>query len=317
MAPVEAVPVRPGDRVRRGAPLVVLDGREVDANRVRADATLASAAETVRAAQADVRSAQAALTLARTTHDRVRTLHDKRSATTQELDQAASALDVADAQLGQAQARLSAAHAARDAARAAADAAAIASSYATLRAPFDGVVTERGVDPGSMANPGVGLVTIEDVNGFRLEVSLDEARAATITVGDAVNVRLGERLVADPVPGRVGEMARVDPASHSFIVKIDLPTVEGLRPGLFGRATFVGPSRTSLAVPASAAVRRGQLTFVFIVDGENRARLRAVSPGAADGDHLEILAGLRERDTIITNPPPSLMDGSVVTGARR
>jgi membrane fusion protein, multidrug efflux system len=316
MAPVVAVHVRAGDRVKRGAPLVVLDGRETDANRARAMATLASATDTVRAAQSEVRSAQAALTLARTTHDRVKTLHDKKSATTQELDQAVSALEVADAQFAQAEAHLSAATAAQEATRAASDAAAVASSYPTLTAPFDGIVTERSVDPGSMANPGAGLLTLEDATGFRLEVPLDESRAAAVKVGDTVSVNLGDRQLPNTLSGRVSEIARVDPASHSFTVKIDLPPLNGLRSGTFGRARFTGTPRNGLAVPASAAVRRGQLTFVFTVDRENRARLRTVSSSSVNGDRLEILAGLAENEIVITNPPPSLTDGAPVAGAR-
>jgi RND family efflux transporter MFP subunit len=317
MAPVAAVHVRAGDRVRRGAPLVTLDGRELDANRARAVATLASAAESQLAAESELRSAQAALTLARATHDRIRTLHGQRSATPQELDQAVSTLDVADAQFKQAQAHRSAANAAHDAARAASDAAGIASSYATLTAPFDGVVTERAVDPGSMASPGTPLVTLEEGTAFRVEVSLDESRAATVKVGDTVIVHLDQEAFPDPLSGRVSEIARVDPAAHSFIVKIDLPAVTGLRSGLFARARFTGSPRTTLSVPVSAAIRRGQLTFVFAVDSERRARLRAVSPGITDGDRLEILAGLRANDIVITTPPPSLTDGAAITGSRR
>jgi RND family efflux transporter MFP subunit len=317
MAPVAAVHVRAGDRVRRGAPLVTLDGRELNANRARAIATVASAAESQLAAESELRSAQAALTLARATHDRIRTLHGQRSATPQELDQAVSALDVADAHVTQAQARRAAANAAHDAARAASDAAGIASSYATLTAPFDGIVAERSVDPGSMANPGMPLVTLEDDAAFRVEVSLDESRAATVKVGDTVTVHLDQGSFPDPLPGRVSEIARVDPAAHSLVVKIDLPAMNGLRSGLFARARFTGPSRATLTIPGSAAVRRGQLTFVFAVDGENRARLRAVSPGITDGERLEILAGLGAHDTVITSPPPSLTDGAAITGSRR
>jgi RND family efflux transporter MFP subunit len=317
LAPVVDVHVRTGDRVRRGAPLATLDSRELDANRARARATQVSAAEAVRAAQSEVRSAQAAATLARTTHDRIRTLHEKRSATPQELDQVVLALDGAEAQLGQAQAHLSAANGARDAAQAASDAAAIATSYAILTAPFDGVVTERSIDPGSMASPGAGLFAVEDTSAFRLEVSLDEARAAHITGGEPVEARLGQAEGPDGIAGHVSEISRIDPAAHSFLVKIDLPAVAGLRSGLFGRARFTGPARQTLAIPAAAAVRRGQLTFVFRVDRENRARLQAVSPGAADGERLEILSGLQENDTVIINPPPSLSDGTVVAGASR
>ncbi|HEX5109225.1 MAG TPA: efflux RND transporter periplasmic adaptor subunit [Vicinamibacterales bacterium] len=317
MAAVVAVDVRAGDRVRRGAPLLRLDDREVEANRTRAAAAVVSAAEEVRAAQSEVRSGQAALTLAQTMHERIRTLHDKRSATPQELDQAVAALDVADARFAQAQAHLAAATAAHEAARAASDAAAVARSYATLAAPFDGVVTERSVDPGSMATPGMGLVTVEDIALFRLEVSVDESRAANVKAGDDVRVQIGDGQVPNPVSGRVSEIARVDPSSHNAVIKIDLPSVNGLRSGVFGRAFFKGVPRQGLVVPASAGIRRGQLTFVFTLDRNNRARLRSVSPGIVDGDRLEILAGLRENDIVITNPPPSLMDGAPVTRADR
>ncbi len=317
MAPVAAVHVRAGDRVRRGAPLVTLDSRELDANRTRAIAMLASAAESQLAAESELRSSQAALTLARATHDRIRTLHEQRSATPQELDQAVSALDVAEAQFKQAQAHRAAANAAHDAARAASDAAGIASSYATLSAPFDGVITERAVDPGSMANAGTPLVTLEENAAFRAEVSLDEARAATVKVGDTVTVALDQESFPDPLSGRVSEIARVDPAAHSFVVKIDLPAVNALRSGLFARARFTGTPRTTLTVPASAAIRRGQLTFIFTVDGDSRARLRAISPGITDGERLEVLAGLRAHDTVITNPPPALTDGATITGSRQ
>ena len=113
--------------------------------------------------------------------------------------------------------------------------------------------------------------------------------------------------------GRVVEVARLDAASHRFLVKIDLPQTSGLRSGLFGRARFSGPSARALTVPASALVPRGQLTFVFLVDADGTARLRPVSPGAQDGTRVEVLAGLHDGDQIVTQPPPSLVDGARVT----
>lgn len=318
LAPILNVHVRPGDRVRQGAPLVTLDGRDIEANRARAGATLASAGESVRASESEVRTAQASITLARTTHERIRTLHEKRSATPQELDQAVSALETAEGQLGQAEAHLSAARSARDAAQAASDAAAIASSYATLIAPFDGVITERSVDPGTMASPGAGLLTIEDATAFRLEVPLDEARATQVSTREPVDVHVGDGEFRDrSISGRVSEIARIDAAAHGFLVKIDLPADPALRSGVFGRARFTGPSRRTLVVPSTAAIRRGQLTFVFTVDADGRARLQVVSPGAAVREQIEILAGLREADLVIANPPPSLSDGTLVGGGRR
>ena len=226
MAPIIEVHVRPGDRVRRGATLVTLDARDSQANQGRADAASVSAAEAVRAAEADVRAAESALALARLTHDRMATLHARRSATAQELDQAVAALKAADAQQASAQSRLAAA-ARRPRRRQCVRNCSGGRPRPTLllQAPFDGLVTERHADPGTTATPGMPLLTVEDPATYRLEVRLDEARAALVQIGQAVPVRV------DSTPGegdewldaRVVEIARVDPVSHAFLVKLDLP----------------------------------------------------------------------------------------------
>ncbi len=317
MAPVTAMHVRAGDRVRRGATLVTLDAREIDANSSRAAAASVSAAESVRAAEADLRVAQSAVALTRATNDRIQTLLARRSATAQEADESVAALSAAEAQVEAARARLSAAMAARDAARAAADSARINASYAVLTAPFDGWVAERHADPGSLAVPGTPLLTLEDPSTFRLEVALDEARAGAVTIGQPVDVRIEQG--TDPAAGwigaRVAEIARVDSASHTFVVKIGLPAGSASRSGLFARARLAGPARRALVVPASAVVARGQLSFVYLVDSEGYARLRAVSPGVEDGARREVLAGVRDGDTVVAAPPASLSDGLRVSGA--
>ena len=314
MAPVSRVHVRSGDRVRRGAPLVTLDGREMSANSARAEASFASAAEMVRAAESDVRATTAAVRLARATHDRISSLHARKSATPQELDQAVQAMATAEAQVGAAEARAAAAVAARDAARASSEAARVGSSYTRLVAPFDGVVTERMVDPGSMVSPGSPLLTLEDPRLFRLELQLDERRAAQLAVGQHVDVRIDTAAIGGTTwtPARVSEIARVAAASHSFLVKVDLADRRDLRSGLFGRARFAGSPQRTLTVPASAILRRGQLTFVFIVEQGGLARLRPITTGATSADRVQALAGLREGDVVVSAPPPSLVDGARV-----
>ena len=314
LAPIVDVRVRAGDRVRRGDVLVTLDARDLHANDARAQAAVLAAAESVRAAEADVRATESAAQLARVTHDRLATLQAKRSATVEELDQAVAALSGAEAQHAAAQARLAAATAGRDAAKAAADAAVVTSTYATLTAPFDGIITERTAESGSMAAPGTPLLTLEDPSTYRLEVRLDEARAALVAPGTEAAIQIDNR--DRSITGRVVEIARVDPASHSFLVKIDLPPNVAGRSGQFGRATFPGPLRQTLTIPATAVVHRGQLTFVFVVDADQRAHLRPVSLGTVNGDRVEVLAGLRQRERIVTSPEPSLADGTAVAGAR-
>ena len=189
------------------------------------------------------------------------------------------------------------------------DAAAATEAYTTLTAPFDGVITERAVDPGDMATPGVRLLTLEDVRALRLEVTVDEARAANVSRAQTVRVWLSSPTPAAWVDAIVGEIARVDPASHSFLVKLDLPATVTASSGTFGRAQFSGPSHTALVIPAAAAVQRGQLTFVYAVDDDHRVHLQPISAGAQTGDRLEVLAGLSEHARVVSQPPASLADG--------
>ena len=316
LAPITGVRVRPGDRVRQGQTLATLDGRELQAQAARASAGLVAAEQAGRAASADKQAAEAALTLARLSFDRIDGLYARQSATRQELDEATAAIEAARARTAGAEAHVAESTAALAAAQSAASAAAITASYATIAAPFDGTISERFVDPGAIAAPAAPMLTIEDTSAFRLEVRVDEARAAQLVLGQTADVRLdsAEDLI---VHARVAEFSRIDSASHAFLVKLDLPRSAGIRSGTFARAVFAGIPRAVLSAPARAIVRRGQLSFVFVVDADHVARLRPITIGAAFGDRVEVLAGLSDGETLVASPPPSLTDGARVTGAHQ
>jgi len=315
LAPIQSVQVRAGDRVTRGQTLVTLDARELSANAERAASAVTAAIETSRAAESRAASAEAALRLAAATHDRIDGLYQKRSATPQELDQAVAAQGSADAQLKAARAEAAAAAAARDAARAASEAAAIARSYAVITAPFDGTVADRTADPGSLAAPGAPLLVIEQRGAPRLEVRLDQSRAANVAVGRRAEVQLDTNDAMRWLPATIVEAGRADPVSHSFLVKLELPTDSTARTGSFGRSRFAVDSRHSLAVPLSAVIRRAGLTFVFTVDQSNHARLRPVVVGAIEAEQAEVLAGVARDEAVVVSPPPSLADGAVVAAS--
>lgn len=310
VAPVTAVKVRAGDRVRAGQPLVVLDARDLRESRAGAEAAALSAAQAAASARGDEAAAEAASQLAQASHRRVATLSSKKSATPAELDAAVAALKEAAARRQAAAARRLQADSAVEAAQAGARAARVAETYAVLTAPFDGIVTERSVDPGNLATPGVPLMTVEDTRRFRIEASVDAGRAAQVRVGSSASVQIEG--VGTLGAGTVAEVHEaVDPTSHAFIVKVDLPSTSGLRSGLFGRVTFSSAPKPGVAVPESAVVRRGQLSMVY-VDDAGRARLRMVHTGAPAGGRVAILAGLHTGDRVIVNPPPALPDGAAV-----
>jgi RND family efflux transporter MFP subunit len=309
-APVGQVRAVPGDRVSAGQVLIVLDGRDLAAQARRAQAQGASAEQDVMAAAAERQAADAALALARATHARIAGLQSKRSATPQELDDATGALRAAEARAAGAQARAQAAVSSVEAARAASEAADTTETFSRITAPFDGVVTEKMIEPGNMAAPGMPLMRIEDTRRFRLEVRVDEARIGRVSAGATVAVALdaGAGDAARVVDGTVTEVSRaVDADARAFLVKIELPADPGLRSGMFGRARFSTRPRRTLLVPQAALVQRGQVTSAFVVE-KDTARVRLVNVRGT-----EVLAGLSDGDVVIVNPPPTLADGRRVT----
>src|SRR5260370_36221190 len=89
-----------------------------------------------------------------------------------------------------------------------------------------------------------------------------------------------------------------DPASRTFLIKIELPTDARLRSGLFGRAQFSRGERQALLIPRSAVVGRGQLQGIYVLDQNKDARLRYITLGKPSGAEVEVLAGLQDGERL-------------------
>lgn len=313
VAPVERVLVAPEARVRAGQAVIQLDGRDLDAHARRAAASVGAHEQAVDAARADLDAARASLSVARAAHGRVVQLHAGRAATPRDMDEAVGALRAAEAHDAAAAARLRASESALLVSREAATAAGVTASFATVAAPFDGVVTEVLVDPGDLASPGTPLARVEDVRAFRVEVQVDESQAAAIDTKAPVHVVMASPAFGESsaLTGRVVEMSRAaDAGAHTFLIKIEIPAQGGGRAGGFARARFDSAPRRVLAIPASAIVARGQLSTVFVV-AEGRVRMRVVRVGVQQTE-VEVLAGLASGDQVVIDPPASLRDGDRV-----
>ena len=311
LAPVERVAVTAGTRVRAGQELVLLDARQVSSDAARATVLVDSARRGAEAAAADRQSAAAQLVLARKTHERMAALNASRSATQQELDEATAMLASAEGHAMAAEARAVEADRAVAAAIDAERSAGVVHTYATLTAPFDGVVTSRSVDPGTLATPGMPLLQLETDDRFSLETTIDEAWVVRLAVGAPIDV-IVDAVAATPLAGRVEEVARaLDSASHSVTVKIALPSLPALRSGMFGTARIPGEARRAIVVPHAAVLTRGQLSFVFVADrGIARLRLVRTAPGAAG--RVVIVSGLAAGESYLAAPPAGLQDGQPV-----
>jgi multidrug efflux pump subunit AcrA (membrane-fusion protein) len=146
---------------------------------------------------------------------------------------------------------------------------------------------------------------------MRLFVSLPESDAGLAIKGAIVAVEvpsLGgpilEGEVADVVPA-------ADPATRTFLVKIDLPQNPTLRSGLYARALFRGAPRQAVRLPREAILARGGLTGVFVAEGD-RATFRLITVADSPGSLVEVLSGLREGVRIILSPPATLEEGSPI-----
>jgi RND family efflux transporter MFP subunit len=287
--------VHEGDRVQRGQALAVIDDAQP-----RSAVDRAAAAES--AAGQEVAGADSGLTLAQSTLHRYQDLYDKKSVSPQEFDevkaryQAALAhRDMSRAGQVQAKAALAQAH--------------TALSYTRVLAPFDGVVTERKADAGMLASPGLPIFTVEGLGHYRLEATVNENDLRHVRIGEQVSVVVDALENAD-LKGRVVQIVpAADPGSRSFLVKIELPADKRLRSGLFGRAQFSRGNRSSLLIPETAVVKRGQLQGVYVLDQNKVAGLRYVTLGKNSGARVEVLAGLQENERIVTNPAELDLNG--------
>ena len=310
MGYVREVKVQSGDRVREGQVLLTLDARDLDVSTRRAEATRDEVHAGVPEADSAVAAAKANLDLAQVTFGRMRDLFQKKSISNQEYDEASAKLKAAEAAYETAQARrlqLNAklAHADQDV-----RAAEVTRNYADVLAPFAGVVVAKSVDPGSLALPGVALLTIERDGAFRLEASVEESHLTAIRIGEPVSVIVDG--VDRTIDARVSEIVpAVDAASRAYIVKIELPSLPALRSGVFGRATFQLASRSLLAIPAGAVTERGQLQSVLVVDN-GVARTRLITTGQRIKDQIEVLSGLTAGERVVFPVPEVLSDGTSV-----
>jgi RND family efflux transporter MFP subunit len=267
VASVAAIPVREGDVVRRGDVLV----------RLESDALTANAA-----------AARATLDMAESDRRRMESLVGHGVVAQRELDAAQERSAAARAALGTARDDL---------------------AYSILRAPFPGVVTARRANVGDVINPGQAIVELESPSSFEVRATVEADAAPQLARGRTVRVDVDS--FAEPLAARIRALSPAgDAVHHRFEMRADLPPAAGMRSGLFARLRLPddgAEKETHLSVPASAVVRRGGLSGVFVVK-DGKAWLRWVALGVPEADRVEIRAGLEEGERVAL-APERLEDG--------
>lgn len=274
-----------GDRVQSGQVLAVLDDAQPRSGTDQATAALNVAEKEVSAADSD-------FALAGTTLKRYQQLYEKKSVSPQEFDEIKGRYQSAEARRDMARAGEAQANAGLTQAR-------TSLGYTRIHAPFAGVVTEKKADAGTLASPGMPMFTIEDTRSYRLEVAVDESDLRLVRIGQVSPVTI-EALGNIQLSGKVVQIVpAADPASRSFLVKVELPADARLRSGLFGRARFPRGERPTLLIPRTSLVERGQLQGVYVLDANQIAGLRYITIGQCAGEQIEVLSGLQDGEKLV------------------
>jgi len=174
-------------------------------------------------------------------------------------------------------------------------------AYTEIRAPYSGIVTERHVEVGEIANPGEPVMSGLSLDELRVIVDVPQSVIPAVRTGGQVRVYLPDGTSTEASGITVFPYA--DPESNTFSVRINLPEGEsGLFPGMFVETGFVTGQKKQLTVPESAVVYRSEVTGVYVVDPEQCVRFRQIRVGRDLGDALVVLAGLGEGEQVALDP---------------
>lgn len=264
-----------GDSVKKGEVIVRIDER--------------AASQALEVSTAQVQEAQAALANARAQFERSKQLLAQKFISP-------SALDKSEADYKAAQARVAAL-------LAGAGQVATERSFATITAPYSGVVAARHVELGEMAAPGRPLMTGFDPSTLRVVANVPQTQVGAIQAFSRARVELpslGKWLDAKSVT----IVPAADPRTHTTRVRLELPSdVRGVYPGIFARAHFATGKATRLLVPRAAVLRRSEVTAVYVLGETGTPLLRQVRLGAAGDEHaIEVLAGLKPGERVALEP---------------
>ena len=277
-----------GAQVRQGDVLAVIDTPELD--------------QSIAVAGSELARAKANLALAKVTAERWNSLRASAAVSQQTADE-----KTADARARAAEV---------DAAQSSLDRLKAQKAFANIVAPFDGVVTARNIDVGSLvrADGGAQLFAVSDVHQMRIYVPVPETYAAEVKDGMKATLDLPE------YPDRKFDATvettshGIDQKSRTLLVELLADNKDGaLFPGAFTRVHFqMAPDADAVLVPASALIYRDNAIQVAVLVANNRVNLKKVQIARDLGTQVEITSGLSKNEQIVANPPDSIDDSEEV-----
>lgn len=210
---------------------------------------------------------------------------------------------VAAAAFDQAKANLSAAEQRVEAAKANSKQALAQLNYTAVKAPYSGVVVKRHVQIGETVAPGKPIMTGLSLSPIRVTAQIPQRLLKDLGAKVQVSVLFDDPALAPVKSLNVSVSPQADPVTHTFTLRADLPQLDdSVLPGSFVKLAIAQGEETRLTVPASAVVRRSELTALYVLGEGDQVQFRQVRVGRRDGDNLEILAGLQAGERVALDP---------------
>lgn len=308
-----------GDRVKSGQLLAEIDTPELDQQLHQARATLQQSQAALTEARADLDLSKANLNLARLTVERWRRLADRGVVSRQDADQKEADFAVGEAQVAKSQASIGATEETVRANEANLRRLEETKVFARVTAPFDGVITNRNVDIGTLINSGNGgtareLFHIAQIQVLRIFVNVPQTDVQSIEPGQTAELRVQE------LPGRVfsAKVTRIanalDASSRAMLTVLEVPNPRGiLMPGMYAQVRFsTGRAEAAVLVPGDVLILGKQGPTVAVVAPDHRVHLRQIRIGQDLGSELEVVSGLRAGEMVVANPSDSARENALV-----
>ncbi len=305
-----------GWKVKKGQILAELETPELDQQLRQARAAVSQSGAALKQAEAKLAEAKASLKLAQITAERWRKLVQEGVSSKQDADEKQATYDVkladADAEI----ANVAAAREARQAAEASLNRLEEMKSFSKLPAPFDGIVTYRNPDVGTLISAGAAqkeMFRIADISTIRAFINVPQAYVNNVRPGTPAKMTVTDLNIAYDVT--VGGIANaLDMNTRTMLAVIRLPNPAGtLMPGMFTRVQLRLPNPpTILSVPADTVVTRNEGTFVALVKPDRHIHFGKITIARDTGTTVEVSSGLMEGDMLVMNPNDEIRENVIV-----
>ncbi len=281
--------VKVGDKVTKGQLLLSINNSDLQAKKAQVEASIIKAETGLKNAEKD--------------YNRFKNLFAQNSASQKEVDDMTARYEMAKASLQAATQMRNEINA--------------QFAYTNIRAPFSGVVTNTFIDKGTMANPGMPLVSVEGKGGFEVLARVPETEISKIKQNAEVEVLI--KSINKTIKGKVSEVSSsAKNTGGQYIVKVGLEKTNApILSGMFATVQFpvekLNASETTVRIPKSAIVEQGQLQGVYTVSQNNKALLRWLRLGRSFGNEVEVLSGLKAKETYILSAEGKLYNGANIS----